>query len=549
MIRCLLLFLAISTSALGQQVIEGRVVDSQTGQPIPFVSIGIMGTSRGTSSNLQGQFSLSLTEPFSVKISCVGYESQIITTVDDLAVVQLKPTAIELSEVVVTNRKTIDAKRIVKRAFSNVSNNYSTKPFLQKFFYRHYCKDDAVYGRLIEAFVDVWKQGGYQSSRIRAGDKEEIRVMQLRRSLDRTIAAQGHEPIAVGNILHADIVGYQLREKKSKIDFFNTVSNIKSDFTYYTFTYDAITVHDGQEVYLISYESKKDSVLTTSGYKPLPHASGTLYITTSDYAIIKAEQEKTHDSSTIETAAFYRKYGNRYYPYHFIQQGRNDFADGTSHQYHVELVTTEVLEGYEKSFTGKLPTKDELMQIQYDPVYWKNAPILKTTPLEDEIISDLGGGASLHEQFELYQKYEWSLSDGGNNAEEKFTWFKEFNKDKQMLYLVFWNNPCDLNCVRQLEEVKRLHKLYRNQLTVVLLSLENDVDMWKQLVAKYNLFSDGIVNYRIGDSSRMLRLYKIKKTPAHILLLKNGEVFQADDLPPAAPVREADIKLLINTGK
>lgn len=549
MFRWLLLTLVISSPAFSQQVIEGRVVDKQTGEPVPFASIGIVGTSRGTSSNLNGQFSLNVTEPFSIKISCVGYESQLINSVEDLVVIELKPTIIQLREIIVTKRKPVDPARIVRKAFASTHHNYDNKPHLQKFFYRHYCKDDAAYGRLIEAFVDVWKPNGYKGSQTTAGERDEIRVTQLRRSLDKTIAAQGHEPIGIGNILHADIVGYQHRQKKEQIDFYNTVSNLKVDFNYYTFSYDAITVHDGQEVYLIGYTSKEDSVLTTSGYHKQPHATGTLYITTDTHAIVKAEQKKTFGSHTIETAAFYRKYEDKYYPYHFIQEGESHFPDGGSHVYHVELVSTEILHDPQQSFVGKLPGKEELRKIPYDSAFWKNATILKTTPLEDEIIRDLGGGSSLNAQFVRYQKYEWSTSDGGNDSEEKFAWFRNFNRGAQLLYLVFWSSSCDLTCIRQLEEAKRLQRLYRNNLTVVMFSVEDDPALWNQFVLRYNHFADGIINYRIGSKSDLAKEFRIKKTPSFVLLNKNGEPFESARHDFTEPIREADIKALIGSAQ
>lgn len=545
MFRLLLLILVISSPAFSQQVIEGRVVDKQTGEPVPFASIGIMGTSKGTSSNLNGQFSISVTEPFTIKVSCVGYESQLINSIEGLKHIELKPTIIQLREIIVTKRKPVDPTRIVRKALASIKHNYDNTPHLQKFFYRHYCKDDSEYGRLIEAFVDVWKPYGYKTAQTTAGEREEIRVTQLRRSLDQTIAAQGHEPIGIGNILHADIVGYQLRAKKDQVDFYNTVSNLKADFNYYTFSYEAITVHDGQEVYLIEYASKEDSVLTTSGYLRRPHATGTLYITTDTHAIVKAEQKKTFGDHTIETAAFYRKYDDKYYPYHFIQEGKSRFTDGGSHLYHVELVSTEILHDPQQSFVGKLPGKEELLKIPYDSMFWKNATILKTTPLEDEIIRDLGGGSSLNAQFVRYQKYEWSISDGGTDSEEKFNWFRDFNRGKQLLYLVFWSSNCNLTCIQQLEEVKRIQRAMRKNITVVMLSLDEDPATWNQFVNRYNLFADGIINYRIGSKSTIAKEFKIKKTPSFILLDKNSEVIPADQ-GVTESFSESELKALID---
>jgi len=543
MFRWLLLLVTISSTAFCQQIIEGRVVDEETGKPVPFASIGIVGTTHGTSSNLNGQFSLALSEPFLVKISCVGYESLIVNSLEGLSLIQLKPIAIELTEIIVYRKKT-NPRRIVQRAFSNVANNYNDKPFLQKFFYRHYCKDGLEYGRLIEASVEVWKHRGYKSTRSMGGENEEIRVTQLRRSLDNTLAAQGHEPIAISNILQADIAGYQTREKGKHFSFYHTVSNLKTDIDTYTFAYDATTVYDGQEVYLISYATKKDSILTTSGFIELPSTSGTLYITTNNYAIVKTEETKSEGANVIRTSAYYRLSDGKYYPYHFIREGENHSPDNSVHSYHIELMSTEIVHNPQDKFVGREPGKEELLKIPYDSAFWKNNTILKTTPLEDQIIRDLGGGESLNKQFYRYQQYEWSTSNGGQNGEDKLNWFREHNKGNRMLYLIFWDSHCELPCMVELEHAKRLQKLYRKDLSVVLLSLDNDETRWKQLLSRYNLFADGIINYRLGSTSELARHYKIKETPAYILLDKNGQVNDSDTRRPSDPLLEKDIKRL-----
>ncbi len=544
MFRWLLLFVTISSTAFCQQLIEGRVVDKETGNPVPFASIGIIGTSQGTSSNLNGQFSLALSEPFSVKISCVGYESLVINSLEGLSLIRLKPIAIELNEIIITRKKT-NPKRVVQLAFSNVANNYDANPFLQKFFYRHYCMDDLAYGRLIEASVEVLKHRGYKSTQGKAGDKEEIRVTQLRRSLDNTIAAQGHEPIAISNILQADIVGYQTQEFGKRYSFYHTVSNLKTEIDSYTFTYEATTVYDGQEVYLISYASKKDSVLTTSGYIEMPSTSGTIYITTDRYAIVKNEETKMEGANSIRTSAYYRQTDGNYYPYHFIREGESYAPDNSIHSYHIELMSTEIARNPLDKFIGREPGKEELLKIPYDSVFWKNNTILKTTPLEDQIIHDLGGGESLNRQFYRYQQYEWSISHGGQDGEAKFNWFREHSKGNRIMFLIFWDSNCELPCFVELEHAKRLQKLYQKGLSVVLLSLDNDETRWKQLVTRYNLFADGIINYRIGSSAELARHYKIKETPAYILLTKNGDVHSTENARPGNALLENEIRALL----
>ncbi len=544
MIRYCIFFLTLSSTAFCQQLLEGTIVDKETGKPVPFASVGIVGTSKGTSSNLNGQFSISIAEPVQLQITCIGYESLKIYSIQVTSEIQLKPVVTTLDNVVIFD-KPINAKKIVKKAFVNIPKNYNEQPFLQNFFYRHYCKDDGAYGRLIEASVEVWKNKGYKSQQKSAGEKEEIRITQLRRSLDMTEMAQGHEPISVGNILQADLVGYQESEKSEHMSFYATVSNLKADLESYTFTFEGITHYDGQEVYEIKYIYKTDSVLTTSGkYRIRAQANGSLFITTDSYAFIKTEDEKSYGGNTIRTLAYYRRYTGQYYPYHFILDGESNNADNSTHAFHIELMSVEIKKSVENKFTGHLPNREELLSIPYDSVFWTSNTVLKTTPLEDDIIRDLGGGTSLNRQFYRYQQYEMNVRDGGQNAEEKFNWLIDDSKGSRILYFIFWSGNFK-SYLTELELAKRLHQQFHNKITFVFLSVDDDEMQWQQMVKQYNFYTDGIINYRIGGNSQLAKSFKVNGVPAFILVARNGEVFDSNAKRPSDPLLKDDFKFLI----
>jgi hypothetical protein len=544
MYRWVFLWLGISSAALAQQRVEGKVVDKETGEPIPFASIGIVGTSRGTSSNLNGQFSLSVERGAVIRITCIGYESVTIQSIEQLQLIQLSPSATQLAEVVIFQRD-VNARKIVRKAFANITDNYASTPFLQKFFYRHYNQDDNEYGRLIEASVDVWKEQGYRMLQAAAGVRDEIRVTQLRRSLDRTVMAQGHEPISIRYILQADVAGYQTRAKLSHLTFFTDVSNLKIDAEDYTFTFQGVTTYDGEQVYEINYVYKTDSVLTTTGYQQLPQARGTLFITVDSFAIVKAEDIKTEGPNELRSIAFYRKFDQKYYPYHLIREGVTQTADSSIHTFHIELMSVEVRPGKGEKFEGREPSKAELLKIPYDSVFWNNNTVLKTTPLEDEIISDLGGGRSLTQQFDLYQQYEYHVSDGGVKGEEKFSWLRAYSKGRQFLYVGFWNSDCFPYLV-ELELFKRLQKTYRKKIAFVLLSVDDDETRWRQTMTRYNLFADGIIHYRIGSRSELEREFKMKDVPHFVWIGKQGETLAAEAYPPSNPLLEREFKKQVN---
>jgi hypothetical protein len=540
--RWLVFFLIFSTSAFAQKVVEGTIVEEGTGKPIPFASVVVVGTSHGTSSNGKGEFSISVSEPFSLRVTSIGYESREINSAEEAKLIKLLPTATTLDVVVVSN-KPIKPKVIVAKSLAKISENYSSEPFLQKFFYRHYCKDGETYGRLIEASVDVWKNRGYRSFRKSAGESEEIRVTQLRRSLDKTRVAQGHEPIAIKNIIETDLVGYQVNDPSEQISFFTNVSSLKADMDKYTFSFEGISNYDGQEVYDIGYQ-RKDSVLRVDEYKTRTLITGTLTISTENYAIIKREELRTQGGDSVKTSTRYFRYKDRYYPYHFLVEGGSYFDERRVHSFHIELMSVDISHSAAKKFSGDVPGRQELLNIPYDSVFWATTTILKTTPLEDEIIADLGGGTSLNEQFLLYKQYDANTTNLGEDGEKKFEWFREYSKDNRALYLVFWSQDVGQYIV-SIERIKQLHRQYRDDISFVFLSLVDDEATWRQLIQRYNLSSDGILNFRVGSESDLIRTYSIRQAPEFVLISKTGEVYDAHAKKPGDPNLVGDLETVI----
>lgn len=92
----------------GQYLITGKVTDSEH-QPIPYVNIGFAGTSIGTVSTAQGDFSLSLNEipekAIPLTFSCMGYASREVQLsaepINQILQVQMEARSIELQELMV----------------------------------------------------------------------------------------------------------------------------------------------------------------------------------------------------------------------------------------------------------------------------------------------------------------------------------------------------------------------------------------------------------------------------------------------------------------
>ena len=92
--------LALSVGAFAQSTVKGSVKDA-SGEPIIGASVLINGTSNGTVTDLDGNFSLSVQPGQTLTISYIGYKKQQVTAQDNMVITMQDDAAQSLNEVVV----------------------------------------------------------------------------------------------------------------------------------------------------------------------------------------------------------------------------------------------------------------------------------------------------------------------------------------------------------------------------------------------------------------------------------------------------------------
>ena len=63
--------------------LAGRVIDKETGEPLPFVNVLIQGTNYGAATDLDGNFVILNIPPktYSVKAQYIGYQAMVVNNV------------------------------------------------------------------------------------------------------------------------------------------------------------------------------------------------------------------------------------------------------------------------------------------------------------------------------------------------------------------------------------------------------------------------------------------------------------------------------------
>ncbi|QLE00611.1 SusC/RagA family TonB-linked outer membrane protein [Galbibacter sp. BG1] len=121
--KTLLFFLLSTTIAFAQETITGIVKESSTGTPIPSANVIVKGTTNGTVTDFDGNYSITVDDlPVELQISSLGFENKSLTVSTAGAYnISLSESATNLDEVVVTGLATSVKRANSANAISSIS--------------------------------------------------------------------------------------------------------------------------------------------------------------------------------------------------------------------------------------------------------------------------------------------------------------------------------------------------------------------------------------------------------------------------------------------
>lgn len=168
-------FAGFASAQTSYLTLSGKVINQETGEPVPFASITVVGRGAGTVSSVEGGFLLKIPIRYAndrLTISSVGYQSvtQLVPSASRSNwVIRLKAAAVTLDEVQVQARRKT-AEEILREAVAAIPRNYDTTSLQLTAFYR----EDQEFGDKpvvsSEALLSIYK-AAYNQSEIKDGMK------------------------------------------------------------------------------------------------------------------------------------------------------------------------------------------------------------------------------------------------------------------------------------------------------------------------------------------------------------------------------------------
>jgi len=318
------IFLLTQNYSYGQtsKIINGRVLEKNTKIGVSYAHIIVSGSSLGTVANDAGFFQINIPEEHTnsfLVFSSVGYGRDSIRASDFNqinGIIFLSPRTITLSEVEVTGKK-LDAMEILKEASKRVKVNYYQEQFNQELFYRTQVRRNDTITFNEEASIITFDKSGYQA-RAKAYNSIFGEILQLRNTTNNRSNDEWFGAGSIWKVFTHDII----------LDN----NNILHKSNAYTVEVSNITEFEGQSVYEISFICKNPSAVTTGFGFPDPEAAtGKIYITEDDFAVVKFEiciKRKPYDYKqsklrsvdwTVLLVQSYKKYKGKYFLHHSKQ--------------------------------------------------------------------------------------------------------------------------------------------------------------------------------------------------------------------------------------
>lgn len=267
--------------------LSGRVTDARNNQAIPFATVSLKSHPIGTVTNLDGAFTIYVPNELANDTLVTSHLAFSIFKIAFKDALKSAPFHITLSEKTIllaeveVNTEQLSASDILKRALDRLKDNFNSKPFIMKGFFRDIREQNNKTVYLAEASADIQDPGFLPSN-----DRKKKFYLKGARVSDTRI----HEMLS-GSLLNSGNVLNVMLEHNFWLN------SLKHSFKKREFSIEEIISRNGQYFYVI----KGDELATMDGladqYKDMQYRlEHWYYVNTKTFAIQKVE----HRESPIE---------------------------------------------------------------------------------------------------------------------------------------------------------------------------------------------------------------------------------------------------------
>ncbi len=397
----LILFFALPFLCRGQDItVSATIVDNESGEPLGYASVGLKSVAIGTISNINGEFDFHMPAQYRnevMVISMLGYknfEAPVWSLTGGPHVIKMEKSPILLEPVVVSD--TLSGQDILEIALARIEQNYPMKPFLLDAFYRDVKKVGGTYISLLEAAVRIYDEN-YEEPRNKYKLRESVRLIEVRQSLgyeSRFTTYFDQDNLLEDLLLHNNV---RYRHFEDGEEVFSKMVRQQNSF------------YNDHETYVVTYDGKYFM---------------RIFIDTEDFSIIRFEFEQGFEDgylgkrkdlmskfAGIKKTIEYRKFQGKMYPSFMSVTSRINWYDIATNElkFETELFQELLINKVTPNAKDRIRSTEKMrnygLQFQdrpYNKEFWDNYNVIKETPLDQQILSDLEKHATLKEQFEEY---------------------------------------------------------------------------------------------------------------------------------------------------
>ncbi|TVQ92860.1 MAG: hypothetical protein EA393_03060 [Bacteroidetes bacterium] len=372
--------------------VQGRILDGETGNSLPFASIFLKGRSVGVTSNQDGNFKIRINDfndSDSLQISYVGYKSRVIPIsllIEGFHEIYLDVDVVSLQEVVVT---WYNPYEILNRALNARNDLYPSQASHHTSFYREGAFKDDMILNYSEAVFRIFKTS-YNSQ---ADDQVMLLKSRNITNLDLEDTLMLKLKAGVRSALELDVM-------KTLPEFLQP-----EFFSSYKYTGAYIVAFESGSAFAIEFQEAE--------YVREPLYRGTIYIDRETFAVLRAEFEihpsylRKHERRFIprrspdhitriqnmKYVVQYRKWEGKYYLKHArgdidirIRPRNRLFGKNYNVFFEMAVVNIDTLETGRFRRRETLNTRSVFMdqKFYYDADFWKDFNII----LPEKNISD-----------------------------------------------------------------------------------------------------------------------------------------------------------------